>query len=233
MRSANLMGITLAALFAIALATPLAAQQQTKKNSRYILKDLGTLGGSYSQVNTFSAVINEKGTVVGSSDTSDIGNSVKVGKIWANVLFGRTGIQATPGQVFGIEAMGRVNVADQDGPYITNATGTITVAPPVGSGAYQYFTDNASPIGLPPAVGMQKFPLGGSQLDVAAFGALVAGFASIPNPTSLSDFPSGFQLIGTSGTATAPSFGGYLFLAVNDINNTGDNAGYYLVRISF
>ena len=140
-----------------------------------------------------------------------------------NVVVGRTGIHASPNQLFSIEAMGKANLAS-DGPYITNADGTITTAPPVGSGAYGWFTDNASPIGLPPVVGMQKFPLGGSQLDAAPFGSLVAGFSSVPNPTSLSDFPSGFQLIGTSGTATAPPSGGYLFFAVNDEFNGVDNS---------
>jgi probable HAF family extracellular repeat protein len=65
-------GTTLAVLLAVlAIGTPLAAQEHKHKHSRYILKDLGTLGGSYSQVNVLSVVINEKGTVVGGSDTPD------------------------------------------------------------------------------------------------------------------------------------------------------------------
>jgi len=160
------------------------------------------------------------------------GEHVKFGTVQAKALFVRTGIQATPGQVFVIQSMGMTNLAS-DGPYITNANGTITTAPPVDSGAYQWFTDNASPVGTPPVVGMKKYPLGGTQLDSAPFGALVAGFSSIPNPTSLADFPGGFHLVGTSKTAKAPAFGGYLFFAVNDIVGGTDNAGYYLVRISF
>lgn len=166
------------------------------------------------------------------TESIETGNTVKFCRIRANVLFGRTGIHAAPGQIFSIEAMGKSGLAD-DGPYITNANGEITIAPPVGSGAYLWFTDNASPIGLPPTVGMQKFPIGGTQLDSAPFGALVAGFSSVRNPTSLADFPSGFQIIGASGIVTAPSFGGYLWLAVNDINNEADNSGYYLVGIWF
>jgi len=160
------------------------------------------------------------------------GEQVKFGTVQAKALFVRTGIHANPGQLFVIQAMGMANLAS-DGPYITNANGRITTAPPVDSGAYQWFTDNASLVGVPPVVGMKKYPLGGTQLDSAPFGALVAGFSSVPNPTSLADFPGGFHLIGISRTAKAPSFGGYLFFAVNDIVGGTDNSGYYLVRISF
>jgi probable HAF family extracellular repeat protein len=66
-------GTTLAVLLAVlAIGTPLAAQEHKPKHSPYILKDLGTLGGSYSQVNSLSVVINEEGTVVGGSTTADI-----------------------------------------------------------------------------------------------------------------------------------------------------------------
>ena len=43
MRSTNLMCITLAALLAVALVTPLAAQQQAAKHHNYKVIDVGTL----------------------------------------------------------------------------------------------------------------------------------------------------------------------------------------------
>jgi hypothetical protein len=150
----------------------------------------------------------------------------------ADLLFNPTGIFATAGQPFTVSATGSVDLAIFDGPYDADADGTITVAFPPGSRAYNYFTYYADPIGVPPVVGAQKFIISGGQLDGAAYGALVAGFSPIPDPTSLSDFPNGFELIGTLGVATAPSGGGYLFLAVNDINNTYDNSGAFTAEVS-
>src|SRR5262245_54089436 len=66
-------------------------------------------------------------------------------------LFTFTGIQAFPGQVFQFQAAGSVDLASFDGPYITDPNGTILVAPPVGSGAYDFFTSNTDPRGVPPA----------------------------------------------------------------------------------
>ena len=100
------------------------------------------------------------------TEAINTGEQVKFGTVQAKALFVRTGIHATPGQVFVIQAMGMANLAS-DGPYITNANGTITTAPPVDSGAYQWFTDNATPVGIPPVAGMKKYPLGGTQLSCA------------------------------------------------------------------
>jgi probable HAF family extracellular repeat protein len=54
--------------------TPPSAEEQaavrSAKHSRYILKDLGTLGGPLSNVTTGTQVINDKGIVVGGADTS-------------------------------------------------------------------------------------------------------------------------------------------------------------------
>ena len=80
---------------------------------------------------------------------------VKFGTVQVKALFVRTGIHATPGQVFVIQAMGMANLAS-DGPNITNTNGTITTAPPVDSGAYQWFLDNASPIGNPAGRGNEE-----------------------------------------------------------------------------
>ncbi len=142
-----------------------------------------------------------------------------------------TGILAAAGQGFTISASGTVNIADEDGPYITDADGTIVTAPPPGSGAYDYFTNQAAPVGTPPSVGSMKFLIGHSDHVVnGPYGALVAGFSPSPNATMDSDFPTGFTLVGTSGSVTAPAGGGYLYFAANDWALT-DNAGSFTVNI--
>jgi hypothetical protein len=70
MRSGNLMCITLAALLAVALGTPLAAQQQAAKHHKYKLIDLGTFGGPHSSFNSGTSIINRSGTAVGFASTS-------------------------------------------------------------------------------------------------------------------------------------------------------------------
>jgi len=152
--------------------------------------------------------------------------------VHANLTFSPTGFYASPNAQFRVIAAGLGNLADEDGPYITDADGTIMKAPLSNSGAWAYFKDNFAPVGVPPTVGAKKLPLGGCQLDTAPLGALVAGFATTAYPTSLADFPDGFQFVGRGGQIVAPSSGGYLFFAVNDINNTADNDGYYLAVVS-
>jgi len=145
--------------------------------------------------------------------------------------FNSTGIQVIAGQVYFVTATGSVNLATGDGPYITDPDGTILVAPNSSAGSYFFFTSMTSPGGTPPAVGDRKYPLlYPGQSATAALGALVAGLSAIANPTGLSDFPSGFELIGSSGFFIAPS-GGYLFFAVND-NAPGDNLGTYSAEIT-
>ena len=152
--------------------------------------------------------------------------------VHANLMFSPTGVYADPNTQFRIIAAGLANLADEDGPYITDANGTIMKAPLPNAGAWAYFKDNFAPVGVPPTLGARKFPLGGCQLDTAPLGALVAGFATTPNPTTLADFPDGFQFVGRGSQIVAPSSGGYLFFAVNDINNTADNDGYFLAVVS-
>lgn len=149
-------------------------------------------------------------------------------------LFNPTGIFASSSQVFLITATtGTVNLANFDGPYIVDANGTVTTAPPVGSVAYNFFTSQAMPFGVAPAVGSKKILVGfPAQLPGAPYGALVAGFSTLSNPTGFGDFPLGFSLIGSSGIAQAPAGGGFLFLAVNDINNTTDNLGIFTAQIT-
>ena len=150
----------------------------------------------------------------------------------ANVMFSPTGVYAPPNTEYRIIAAGLANLADEDGPYITDPNGTLMQAPPSNYGAYEYFQDYAAPVGKPPILGKRKFPLGGTPLDTAPFGALVAGFATTENPTSLADFPNGFQFVGRGAEIVAPASGGYLFFVVNDINNTADNDGYFLAVVS-
>ena len=69
MKSPSLMCITLAALLAVALATPLAAQQQAAKRHNYKVIDVGSLGGPTSGFNFNSRIINRKSVAVGGADT--------------------------------------------------------------------------------------------------------------------------------------------------------------------
>jgi PEP-CTERM motif len=149
------------------------------------------------------------------------------------VLFNSTGILASGSEGFVITATGTVDLAIFDGPYVTDPSGTIVTAPPSGSGAASFFTF-ADPTGVPPAVGNQKrIPsLFFAQLPGGPFGALVGGFSPSSSPTGFGDFPGGFSLIGSSGIITAPGGGGFLFLAVNDINNTFDNFGSFTAQVS-
>ena len=136
-----------------------------------------------------------------------------------------TGLLATVGETFSIQATGTANLADANGGYVTSPNGDIVTAPTAGSAADTFFTAQ-SPAGVAPAVGGQKFASGyAATLDSAAYGALVAGFSTNANPTLASDFPSGFLLVGSSATVTATA-AAYLFLAVNDINRTDDMGSY-------
>ena len=141
-----------------------------------------------------------------------------------------TGIWVSPGQSYQVNADGSVNLANLNGPYTTNADGIITAAPPAGSGAYDYFTNLAGPVGVAPKANQSKLmiPPNVTYLTNAPYGALVAGFSSNPTPKVLADFSSGFVLVGASGIVTAPASGGYLSFAVNDYN-LKDNAGSFLV----
>src|SRR4029079_582888 len=50
-----------------------------------------------------------------------------------------SGILALGGQAYHVTATGTVELAGFDGPYETDADGQIAVAPPEGSGAYNFF----------------------------------------------------------------------------------------------
>ena len=156
-------------------------------------------------------------------------------QVRADLFFNPTGILASPGEMFSIQVTGSVNLAIFDGPYITDPNGTILVAPSIGSGAYNFFTNSAGPIGVPPMVGSQKTIVTTIQQGHAfggPYGDLVAGFSLNPNPTSFADFSTGFAVIGASGLTTAPATGGFLTLAANDTDNIVDNAGSFTAQVS-
>jgi hypothetical protein len=143
------------------------------------------------------------------------------------------GIRASAGQKFTIKARGTVNLATE-GPYIVDADGTVITAPADGTGAQSWFKNLASPRGTLPVKGAKKLLLAPNDVDHLAgapCGALIAGFSQVPYPKSISDFPSGFVLVGSSGTVVAPFGGGYLFLAVNDYY-LPDNDGSFDVNIT-
>lgn len=156
-------------------------------------------------------------------------------EVQANVFFNATSIQASAGESFLITAKGIVDLSNQNGGYLTEPDGTIAATPPVGSGAFEFFLNTASPTNTDPVQGSRKsillqFP---AHLPGAPYGALVAGFSQIETPSSLTDFPDGFTLINTDGIARAPTTGGYLFFGVNEIfGTTGDNSGSFRVKIS-
>ena len=132
-----------------------------------------------------------------------------------------------------VSATGTLDAASDGGSYLTGSDGVITKAPGQGTPAYNFFRDSAAPIGMPPAVGETKLVLPRHPRQLAPYGALVAGWSPTANPTTYSDFPLGFEFVGTSGTITAPEGGGFLFFAVNDffISDGTDNAGYYSVTV--
>jgi hypothetical protein len=142
------------------------------------------------------------------------------------VYTNNTGIAVKAGQQIKIAATGTANLADDNGPYITDPNGTIVTAPPDGSGAFNFFENNASPEGEPPVAGEQKSIVSGGQLNGQPFGAIVA--AILPNGGG--DLTA-FTLIGSDGTYKAP-VDGVLCLSVNDINNTDDNQGSYVATVS-
>ncbi len=135
----------------------------------------------------------------------------------ANTDFVATSIFANGGDTLNITAIGSVNLASLDGPYTTDPDGLILVGPPLGAGAYTFFLGQ-SVSGVIPEPGSQKF------VNSLPYGSLTASI-------SLSSAPGAFQLIGTSGSITAPAGGGYLFLRVHDINMP-DNTGAFVVDVS-
>jgi hypothetical protein len=145
-----------------------------------------------------------------------------------------TGVVASAGQVFDITATGQVNISNLNGGYITDANGTLLVAPPVGSGSYNFFYSQPTP--GPPTVGEVKeidpgFGDGIGELAGSPFGGLIAAFATTTSPSSLADFTTGFEFIGASGTIVAPAGATFLFLAVNGINR-GDNSGSFTANVA-
>ena len=68
----------------------------------------------------------------------------------SQAIFVPTTIYAMPGEVFRFIATGSAELAATSGGYVTDPDGTILVAPPVGSPAYDAFASSAAPIGIGP-----------------------------------------------------------------------------------
>ena len=162
------------------------------------------------------------------------GQATKNVSVNSSAIVNPTGVVVTAGEMVTITATGTVNLSDSTGGYYTYPSGTIEDAPAEGTNAYNFFETKAAPTGVPPYDGSNKLiiPPYIGQLEYQPYGALVAGISANPNATSFGDFPDGFVLIGASGTVTAP-IAGYLYLAVNDINNTGDDEGSYAAIITY
>jgi hypothetical protein len=145
-----------------------------------------------------------------------------------------SGVEAAPNQVFQVTATGTVDLAITGGPYVTDADGTIIVAPPLDD---PFWTNERPDIGVPASIGGFKIigpTTDGAPLPNGRYGLLVAGFAPSPTPTSYADFIGGFTAIGLAGSVTAPPSGGHLFFAVNDIfgyMDRPDNAGAFEVTV--
>lgn len=161
------------------------------------------------------------------------GASAAVVVVDAALLANPTGILAIAGQTYSITATGTADLAAFDGPYVTDPDGTITTAPPPSANAYFFFRDSTLPYGVAPAVGDKKLVPPGwpAQMPGAAYGALAVGFSPLAAPTGLGDFTQ-FLLAGTSASIVVPPGGGYMFLSVNDINNTADNSGGYWANVA-
>jgi len=147
------------------------------------------------------------------------------------------GILVTPLTVVTLQsATGTVNLGSTDGNYVTDANGTIVTAPTPGSGAANFFTNFATPVGVTPVVGGTKgIPAGFNAvgtLSNAPFGALIYGFSTVANPATLSDFIGGtFNLAGAGPLAIpVPAGAVKLYFAVNDLPGArGDNTGSFTV----
>jgi hypothetical protein len=146
----------------------------------------------------------------------------------ADVFVNATGIYIQAGQKVQITATGTVNISDDNGGYFTDPNGTITQAPLPGTGAYNYFTGVAGPAGQPPVVGNQKIMTDVfGTLPGAAFGALVGAFG--PDPTG--DQLQTWFVIGALDSFTATT-SGYLYLSVNDFDNTSNDTGAFSATIT-
>ena len=169
---------------------------------------------------------------------SEHNDRVKSLEVKSDVFFNATTIKASPGESFFITSKGIVDISNKNGGYRTTPDGTIAATPPVDSGSFEFFRDNAGPTNTNPVKDSRKSFLPQlccnlpGHLPGAPYGSLVAGFSQIPTPSSFDDFPNGFALINTEGIAKAPITGGYLFIGVNDFNNPGgDNSGSFNVKI--
>ena len=121
-------------------------------------------------------------------------------------------IFVTAGQQYNLTATGLVNLALFDGPYITDANGAIVSSPPVGSGAYNYF----SQFGTPSVGNVLNY----SGPYNAPFGALAMWNNSL----------SQWQTVGTNAIFTAEQ-SGYLSFAVSSTGWRSDDTGSFTIDV--
>jgi hypothetical protein len=149
------------------------------------------------------------------------------------------GTFTTPGQVVQITATGSIKMAEGFGlgPYDTDPNGKIlalvdrTDPPSWNVHEYMLVQTGGIPVVVGGKVNIAAFELNDiGRLVGAPFGAVIAGFSSIPDPQHLSDFVNGFTLIGSAGSITAPNGAPFLFLSINDTNRI-DNVGSYDVTV--
>lgn len=150
-----------------------------------------------------------------------------------------SGLTYLAGTVLQITATGTVDLANRSGGYFVDADGTIVTPPAPASGAEIWFTTHATTVGVPVA-GSSKTPLLADKPNFfgADFGELLAGFTTLANPVSFSDFT--FVVVGSGSTFIVPGSGSYyLWLGVNDTHSMNgvsflrtDNTGSFTVSIA-
>ena len=126
-------------------------------------------------------------------------STLAVGSASAGVAAG----DFTSGAEVRISSTGEVSLASDDA-YSTSTDGNITKAPSVGSGAYNYFINNALPLNVAPTVGIAKTPAdSAASLRSAPFGALLGGWAKSGSVTP----PAVWFVIGPGNQVTVPNLG--------------------------
>lgn len=140
------------------------------------------------------------------------------------------------GQAFSISASGSANLAYGDGNYVVDPNGTILTLPTLFTPAYDSFSqrDCTFSVGGSCTVGNAEAnywqQTGSVALAGDKFGVLLAAFSNSNSATQYADI-SNFIVVGASGDFVSP--GGYLYLAINDLNpDGGDKSGGYSVDVS-
>ncbi len=155
------------------------------------------------------------------------------GVVYAADEYTDTGIHVEAGQFATLEAWGAVNLAIDNGNYVTDPDGVILSAPKAGSEAYDWFG--------PGATKFSKIPLGAGGLSInedgyfeygaANYGSLIGILSEIaPNDPEFDPGTAFAFVLGSYLEGEAP-IAGNLYLFVNDINRD-DNDGSFVVLAS-